>query len=179
MPNWCENELTVTGPVDRVGEFMSLITQVDQMNLDFNLFVPYPAEYKHLDQVAQLAHEAWRALPEAERPPYSTLPRDGYNSGGYEWCVRNWGTKWNVNHEVGEIKAPKSTDRRRSVRLTFNTAWSPPTPVVLAMSHQFPDIKFTLKYWEQGCGFRGTYRAHRGGCTEDTVDNQYRGRRGG
>lgn len=179
MPNWCDNELTVGGLKDRVGAFMDAVTKDGQLNLDFNAFVPYPDEYAQQDQVADAAREAWEALPEDQRPPYSTVPKDGYNSGGHEWCTRNWGTKWNVGPKVREIAAPKPTATRKSVRLSFATAWTPPAPVVLAMSRRFPDLTFTLKYWECGMGFRGTYRARQGECLEETCDNSYRGHRGG
>jgi hypothetical protein len=58
----------------------------------------------------------------------------------YEWAYENWGTKWNAVY---------STVRDHDddgARITFQTAWSPPLPVVHALSRQFPDHTFTLIY---------------------------------
>jgi hypothetical protein len=49
----------------------------------------------------KIANEIALCELEREGKPYNrlNLPRydgkDGYNSGGHEWCVTNWGTKWN------------------------------------------------------------------------------------
>jgi len=180
MPNWCVNELTIKGPIADVDAFVGTITEVDQIYFDFNKFVEYPEEYKEMDKVAAKAREEWEALPQDARPPYQSLPKDGYNSGGYGWCVRNWGTKWNVGRRIVERTAPKlKSEKLKCVKFAFDTAWSPPLPIVSALGDRFPTLTFTLQYWESGCGFSGKYVVNKSVCTEDTVNNAYRGRRGG
>jgi hypothetical protein len=85
----------------------------------------------------------------------------------------HWGTKWNACHCA---PLENATDQR--AKLEFSTAWSPPTPVILELSRQFPLLTFTLKYWEGLMGFRGVFRVKAGNVLCD-ADYDYRGPRGG
>lgn len=70
----------------------------------------------------------------------------------YSWNITNWGVKWDTrdvetNHEPGQLA------------YRFNTAWSPPVPVLNALSHQNPDLVVNHVYEEeQGWGGRIEYR---------------------
>lgn len=69
----------------------------------------------------------------------------------YEWDCANWGTKWDV--EVAEINLYH--DKEGSIKLSFDTAWSPPLEAVMTMSRAFPELEFVL-YWEEpGMNFEG------------------------
>lgn len=114
MPNWAENELTITGPdVQRVLETIrsDAAEREDARILDFNKIIPYPEEYRALDQRAHEYEQKLNAIatddPERETRlavlgvEYGVEPgtpglKDGYNSGGYDWCCNNWMTKWNA-----------------------------------------------------------------------------------
>jgi hypothetical protein len=50
-------------------------------------------------------------------------PRDGYNSGGYEWCCTTWGYKW----PASDIEVRESPD---TLSYQFQTLWRPPTFVI-------------------------------------------------
>ena len=111
-------------------------------NLDLNKFVPVPDE-------VLFAKKNNRS--------------DAFNSGGYEWCVTNWGTKWGC-YDL-EVTEP----RTKELVYMFLTAWSPFGPGVLeAMSSRFPTLKFELKYAEGGMGFCGIMTAEDG-----LVDDNY------
>ena len=86
---WCENDLAVEGPKEVIEEFLKFAA--GESPFDFEKFIPYPEEFQRLDEIA----EAW-LKEHAERPDYDwhSQPKDGFNSGGYDWCVANWGTKW-------------------------------------------------------------------------------------
>ena len=47
--------------------------------------------------------------------PQELLEGDGW----YNWCVENWGTKWDVTCEDVMV-------REDTLSTTFNSAWSPP-----------------------------------------------------
>lgn len=116
MPNWCENELTITGPdVNRVLEAIRSENDPEQevRLFDFNRIIPYPQIYRDLDLRAAAYQEKLLAIPrddperrqklEALGLEYGVEPgtpwiQDGYNSGGYEWSCDNWATKWNASH---------------------------------------------------------------------------------
>ena len=59
------------------------------------------------------------------------------------WCVDNWGTKWNVDKDP-------DLNFNKDDTICFDTAWSPPIPVIAALAAKFPDVKFTLRYFEGG-----------------------------
>lgn len=158
MPNWCSCDLIIMGPKiirEHFEKFAKDPTDPKRL-LDMNQFVPYPKEFADKDKAA------------AGNP--ST--KDGYNSGGYNWCCVNWGTKWNFGDV--ELKVTNS-----SHRYTFDTAWSPPLPIIFAMSELYPHLLFTLKYYEQGMGFSGVLRMKDGKIIKRIVDNNYAGGRGG
>lgn len=49
----------------------------------------------------------------------------------YEWCIKNWGTKWNA--QDGEI-----TDKDdEMVQYSFKTAWSPAMPIAKTIAEKF------------------------------------------
>ena len=116
MPNWCDNELTITGPdVNKVLETIRSQTGEDQdvRLFDFNTIIPYPQIYRDMDKRAEEYREKLNAIAkddperreklEALGAEYGVEPgvswiKDGYNSGGYEWCCDNWATKWNATH---------------------------------------------------------------------------------
>ncbi len=126
MPNWCENDLYIKGPSDQVAALLAAVG-ADKLppNFDFEAVLPYPPKFGLLTDV------------------------DGFNNGGYDWCVENWGTKW-----------PASDVARRDydgVCVSFKTAWSPPTPVVKALHKQFPQCTITLEFFECGNAFCGGF----------------------
>ena len=188
MPNWCENELTITGPdVQKVLNAIRSESDEDARVLDFNQILPYPKPFRELDERNQEYQEKYFAIdkddPERQvrldvlAAEYNVEPgtpwlKDGFNSGGYEWCCEAWGTKWNA------ARAVLSLQKDGSARIDFDTAWSPPIPVIEKLSAMFPDHHFTLEYFEGGCGFCGQARWEKG---NEQYHNQgdYDGPRGG
>lgn len=64
------------------------------------------------------------------------------------WCIANWGTKW----WVGDVFF---ADYGTSLEYRFDTAWSPPNPVVERLIKDWPTLDFELHYKEVGMGFIG------------------------
>ena len=102
------------------------------------------------------------------------LPNDiDLIEGTRDWCIANWGTKWNIGDDT--IMVHNTDD---FTMYHFMTAWSPPNPVVLAMSRQFPTLNFHLRYWEGGAAFQGEFQAINGIVLKDETQ-PYAGNRGG
>lgn len=57
------------------------------------------------------------------------------------------------------------------ITLTFDTAWSPPVPVVAALCSQYPEISATLRFIEMGCWFAGTVEGVDGEIKEYPADD--------
>ena len=142
MPNWCENVLTVRAENrDRLLEVLSEIGH-EKSPLDFAAIIPEPdTETYRESQVGPGAFPEW-----------------------YEWRVANWGTKWNA----GDVEMSES---EAQAVFTFNTAWSPPVPVIEQLAEKYPDLIVSLAYDEPGMDFGG-YTVMRG-------DEQLAGGEGG
>lgn len=78
----------------------------------------------------------------------------------YHWCNANWGTKWDVSESDGNyIEEQNET----SIRLYFDTAWSPP----IEFYEKMLELGFHVcaYYFEPGMVFTGAW--------EDGVDECY------
>lgn len=85
---------------------------------------------------------------------------------GFYHCMdyaRNaWGTKWNAYSQSAE----DNTDSR----VTFETAWSHPYPVIEALSKKFPDEIISIKYADEDTGSNcGTYTIKNGEVIEQNI----------
>ena len=161
MPNWVDCDFVVEGSKDELQKFKKFAKEGKDL-LSANKFIPYPKKYKKLDDMAEKA--------EKEHKP---RPKDGFNSGGYEWCIKNWGTKWGI---VDAELLEESGDR---LTYAFITAWSTPTPLVEKMSEMFPKLTFELSYYEASMEFSGKLEVKGGIITKDEYDSKYNGYRGG
>jgi hypothetical protein len=94
-----------------------------------------------------------------------------------EWACAEWGTKWNAN--VIERAGPEPDGGGQwVVKYTFDTACSPPIPLVKRAAELYPDLSFDLRYYEGAMGFHGLLQLERGEVTADQ-SGPYYGRRGG
>jgi hypothetical protein len=169
MPNWCECDLRVEGPGERDREF--LVFARGEGPFDFGRFLPYPEEYAAADRDAKAWDKNHR-----DAKSRKGRPGDGYHGGGYAWCVKHWGTKWNTGR--ASIREVSHWDEGATALVHFRTAWSPPKPVIVAASKRFPDLAFVLRYFESGVGFNGHFACRGGTVTADRT-GEYFGNRGG
>ena len=80
----------------------------------------------------------------------SNLEKYGYDTW-YNWCVHNWGTKWN-SYAYSRYAFDKSV-------ISFSTAWSAPFPVFEKLLQDNPDMSFMVYYADEDMGFNlGIYR---------------------
>ena len=152
MPNHVESNLRVTGDVRIVDGMLERYN--GEVTIDANKIIPYPQQYAEADKASEEALERARnkeiSWEEAHRI------KDGYNNGGYQWCVENWGTKWPLYEFTPLVKTSNG------VQVGFQTAWEPPLPIIKRMSEHYPELLFTLTYIEEGNGFSGVYEVQAG-----------------
>ena len=89
--------------------------------------------------------------------------------GWYDWSCANWGTKW----DAYDIDFERDSDGR--LIYVFDTAWSPPVPIVEELMEIFPGIAIEHRYFDEGHCFWGitVYSAY--GSVEE-YDSQERDR---
>jgi Ferredoxin-like domain in Api92-like protein len=136
MPNWCSNSMTIQGPNADLDSFHEAMKHEGDFRL-LEAFVP-ASEYHR-------THE-------------------GYNNGGYEWCIANWGTKW----PEGEMQVDFDPE---AIGLSFETAWAPPLAGIEKIATMFPTLVFFIEWSEPGMGFCGAaiYRDRHSVLVEDEV----------
>lgn len=74
----------------------------------------------------------------------------------YEWCCATWGCKWNADLDSCSIFLGESGN---CITCCFDTPWSPPTNWFKTLCHRFPEVNFTLSYFEPGMWFAGYYQS--------------------
>jgi len=136
MPNWCSNDLTIiTKTPKQFTKLIQGITNNSDQPFDFNRIIPVPQEL--LDSTS----------------PNKTNPQEMIDKYGhadwYDFCCSKWGTKWNACDVEMRLESPTE------VSMSFNTAWSPPIPVIEAIAQKYPFAEITLSFYEEGMGYAG------------------------
>jgi len=80
----------------------------------------------------------------------------------YERRLEKWGTKWNLDARDSSVCV---TDSR--VSMWFLSAWSPPIPIMEALTRKYPALVFRLDYNEGGMAFRGVFEGQDGKVQRD------------
>lgn len=103
------------------------------------------------------AYQEGRLLQE-----FLPCPENLYEDGSwYDWCIRNWGTKWDVGGANEFADQPDAN----TLELKFDSAWSPPIEAYRALEEQGFEVE--AYYNEPGMAFCGTYDAEYG---ENTIE---------
>ena len=145
MPNWCNNYLELEH------EDPAMIERAKKAFGEGKLleeFCPVPSNL-HITagRVGGDEEPEQIALVEQEAANIAT---HGY-ANWYDYCVNEWGTKWDVGGEGDQSSQDSPTD----IRMNFDSAWAPP----IAAMEKFQDLGFKVKlvYWESGMCFCGLY----------------------
>jgi hypothetical protein len=161
MPHWCENELKVSGRKEVLERFRVKANHVRENGqekvLSFEPFLPRPRELKSVVTGGLLGvpggryreHRDENGEIVRELVDEQALVAKYGAADWYIWSLQNWGTKWDAYYS--EVEAWRDNE----LFYRFQTAWSPPEPVIVEMSRQFPELEFELRYLEAGIGFHG------------------------
>ena len=143
MPNWCDNQITITGPSSVIDKIEKIVREDDshENNGLLNFFRPMP---KELEGTTSPSSSADKPQPMIE----------GFDNW-YDWRCENWGTKWEVCEFYG-------VDRQGdTISFGFSSAWAPPIPAyqtfLMNMSEQKQDVSLKAYYYEGGCDFMGCW----------------------
>ena len=147
MPNWCDNQITITGPnsvIDKIEEIVKADDTHKNTGL-LNFFKPMP---KELEGTTSPSSSADKPQPMVE----------GFDNW-YDWRVENWATKWELCEFYG-------VDRQGdTISFGFSSAWSPPIGAYEMFLEKNEECSLRAFYYEGGCDFMGEWR--------DGVDDCY------
>jgi len=141
MPNWCQNRLEITGPAEQ-------IKRIAETGLKLTKLMPSPEEMEDsisgtLRILDQDVNEALLLIKKNNIAKYGA-------EDWYDWNRNNWGTKWEIDAEL-DVGPDYLT-------ANFDSAWSPPLPVISILKDKFPGITIHYDFLEGGGAFAGTYR---------------------
>ena len=136
MPNWCNNNIDITGPAKTINALWKAATAEEGGLL--NAMVPMPKE---------LSETTKGSGDELQTEKY-----DGFTNW-YDWCVARWGTKWDVDMEG--IEYTDNEDGTASISGYFDSAWAPPIGAYEKFSEQNNDCHIEASYHEGGMDFAG------------------------
>jgi len=161
MPNWCENNVEITGSKEEIKALREWMG-----NFDFNKIIPMPQELLAHSAPAKIISETEYLEQEKEdkeikkgspfpfRGITENIQKDLIKKYGfdnwYEWAVDAWGTKWGIDEDQSNI-IWKDT----SVSACLTTAWCAPDGIYNAITNKFPDLEITWHYSEPGMCFSG------------------------
>ena len=156
MPNWCQNSLFLSGPKD-------VIQEIAETKLSLQKLVPCPQEL--LETEAVYANEAGDMPTKMQQ----NQEKYGYKSW-YDWCVENWGTKWDVG-PVDDLEIFEEDHDKFELRSNFDSAWGPPVAAFEDIYDKYKDrgLRIRLEYLESGNRFMGV--AH---TTDGSFHDEYR-----
>jgi len=169
MPNHCSNKLTITGPPEKVKQF---IAGVDQKKGIFGTYMPVPKELQNAVSgsvepgIVRIEEEVNGEIEYRElSAEISAAIYQKYGAHNwYDWRIDNYGTRWGdyeLYHEEGQNW------------FGFESAWSPPIEGLERLSKMFPELTFDLEYDEPSMGFAGQNIFRNGSNTEVWYDDNY------
>lgn len=166
MPNWCGNNLILThedpAMIQRAydalerGEFLQE-------------FIPVPQELR--DTVSGFKGDP-EEQAQLEAQTRANIEKFGYGNW-YDYCVGEWGTKWDVGEQGASDIHPGGT----MLHTFFDSAWAPPTTAYAKLQ----ELGFGVEamYHEGGMGYAGCYDANGDeeinleGLSADDIERDY------
>ena len=152
MPNWCNNNISISGPTDTIKQLWEDANREDGGLL--SAMAPQPENMFHGN------------LGQAEREQCAEQGIPNW----YDWQVNNWGTKWDVSTEGLEFT--DNGDGTAMIEGWFESAWSPPIQAYETFCDDMDNCDLQASYHEPGMDFAGFWSKDEGdefldGCHEE------------
>jgi len=151
MPNWCNNNIIIKGPKNKLKDLESAARE----GTFCNHLMPMPKVLEGTEANG------------SKRPKIRKLT--GANDW-YDWRVDNWGTKWDIDAYDGSIKTSQELlgkdNGNAELSFGFDSAWAPPLNAIADYLDKNEDVSMKLWYYEPGCDFGGVWEDFNDDCWE-------------
>ena len=151
MPNWCNNNIIIKGPKNKLKDLESAARE----GTFCNHLMPMPKVLEDTEANG------------SKRPKIRKLT--GANDW-YDWRVANWGTKWDIDAYDGSIKTSQELlgkdNGNAELSFGFDSAWAPPLNAIADYLEKNEDVSMKLWYYEPGCDFGGVWEDFNDDCWE-------------
>ena len=148
MPNYCNNNIVITGP----NSVIDKIEKIANGNKGDLLQYFYPMPKALQDTTAPLQKDATK---EEKAKAKENLKKYGYDNW-YDWRVENWGTKWDIM-EFYNINRKEIGEDESEISLGFDTAWAPALGAYERFIDENSNCSLKAYYYEPGCDFMGEW----------------------
>ena len=148
MPNYCNNNIVITGP----NSVIDKIEKIANGNKGDLLQYFYPMPKALQDTTAPLQKDATK---EEKAKAKENLKKYGYDNW-YDWRVENWGTKWDIM-EFYNINRKEIGEDESEISLGFDTAWAPALGAYEKFIDENSNCSLKAYYYEPGCDFMGEW----------------------
>ena len=145
MPNWCNNNITITGPKKIIDKIEKIAKSEDHNAEDglLNYFHPMPKELR--DTTADGSKDE------------AMIKKHGF-SDWYGWAVENWSTKWDIHEFYGDhCDRNYINDDESEISFGFDSAWAPPIGAYDKFIEDNSNVSIRATYFEGGCDFMGIW----------------------
>jgi hypothetical protein len=166
MPNWCNNNLVLEH--DDPAMIKRAFDALERGEF-LNEFIPVP---KELTETMSGFHGDPEKQAELEAQTRANIEKFGYGNW-YDYCVGEWGTKW----DVGEQGCSDVHPEGKMLHTSFDSAWAPPTRAYAKLEEL--GFRVEAQYYESGMAFAGTYtegcddEVSLEGMTADEIERDY------
>lgn len=165
MPNYCNNTINVVGDADELLDFLRWVT-VEGCNTDDETIYDFTKLHPTPEALVNTV-SGWYAEGDPEREAHAKKQAENIVMYGYkdwyDWNIANWGTKWSP----ADIYQNLIT--RNYAEFSYQTAWSPCSPLWEYISTLYPTLAFIETYEEMGMGYYGLTAHYRGGQFFDSM----------
>jgi hypothetical protein len=129
MPNWCNNNITISGPAETIRQLWDTAQTAHEFTVEVDGEEITKREFGLLNAMAPIGD--W----------------------DYGTAVDTWGTKWDVNDEGLEII--EHGNGTAEITGWFDSAWAPPIGAYEKFIEANEDCEISASYYEMGMDFAG------------------------
>lgn len=155
MPNWCNNNLVLEH--DDPAMIKRAYDALERQEF-LQEFIPVPQELRDTVSGFMGDGDEQRKL---EAQTKRNLEKYGYGNW-YDFCVGEWGTKWDVGDQGCSDIHPDGT----TLHTSFDSAWSPPVNAYQKLEQL--GFRVNAMFYESGMAFAGTYSE--GNCDDFSLE---------
>lgn len=167
MPHNTSTNLLITGPKIDVERFVNAVNTSPGNEFNFEGVVPMPKEFRDLPQIFEkVGHGVTQQ--EYDSIVNSLMKKYGVDNW-YDWCIRNWGTKWGA-YDATEWIIVCGENESATATISYYTAWQPATQFFKTASIEYPTLHFCQQIADEGGGYVGEQNFANGIVDENYFD---------